>query len=109
MSESPDYATAQSRAERLVAAQHIGKRTTPAAFKRALGRAIKARRVAIGVSQAEIGARCRAVKGTVAHLEDGSLAPSLGMLVLLAEALGTEAWVLLKEAQEMLEVDGGNT
>jgi transcriptional regulator with XRE-family HTH domain len=81
----------------------IGKRTTPAAFKLALGRVVSARRKAIGVSQAEVAARCRAYKATVAHIEGGSLAPSLGMLVLLAEALCVEPWVLLKDAQELME------
>jgi hypothetical protein len=38
----------------------IGKRTTPAAFKLALGRVVSARRKAIGVSQAEVAARGRA-------------------------------------------------
>lgn len=77
------------------------KRRPPAALKLAIGRAIRARRLAMGVSQAEIAARCRAVKGTVAHIEVGIRVPSLAMLNDLGWALNCEPWQLLKEASEM--------
>lgn len=80
-----------------------GKRATPASLKLALGRALKQRRVAMGVSQAEIGARCRAGKAVIAHMERGFRAPSLGMLAQLSWALDVEVWQLFREAQEMMQ------
>lgn len=79
------------------------KRRPPDELRTSLGRAIQRRRVAMGVSQAEIAARCRAVKGTVAHIEVGIRVPSLAMLHDLGWALNCEPWQLLKEASEMQE------
>lgn len=77
------------------------KKHCPDALRLPLGRAIKARRIAMGISQAELGARCRCGKASVAHIEAGFTAPSLGMLAGIAEGLDVEAWVLMREASEM--------
>jgi HTH-type transcriptional regulator/antitoxin HipB len=77
----------------------VTKRQTPPTLRTALGRAIRQRRVAMGVSQAEIGARCRVTKGTLAHIECGMKAPSLGMLHELAWALDVKLSVLFAEAE----------
>ncbi len=86
----------------------MSRRPQPTTLRVAVGRAVRARRVAMGISQSELAARCYSTKGTLVHLEGGRNGPSMGLLVLLAEALATEPWVLLKEAHELQEVDSGN-
>ena len=81
----------------------MSRRPPNTALRRALGRAIQQRRLAIGISQAELAARCRAVKATVGHMERGFRAPSLGMLAEMAWALNVEVWQLFKDASEMGE------
>lgn len=79
----------------------MSRRPQPTALRIAVGRAVRARRIAMGISQRELAARCYSTKGTLAHLEGGRNGPSLGLLVLLADALATEPWVLLREAREL--------
>lgn len=80
----------------------MSRRPQPTALRLAIGRAVRARRVAMGISQAELAARCYSTKGTLAHLEGGRNGPSMGLLVMLADALATEPWVLLKEAHDAM-------
>lgn len=78
------------------------KRTTPPTLRTALGHAIRQRRLAMGVSQAEIGARCGVGQSTLEHIESGLRAPSLGMLHGLAWALDVKLSVLFEEVDEVL-------
>ncbi|MEW1636844.1 pyridoxamine 5'-phosphate oxidase family protein [Streptomyces sp. NPDC093801] len=54
-----------------------------------LGRRLAARRTAAGMSRDELGERCGADAHYIASLEDDVALPTVGVLVRLAEALGT--------------------
>ncbi|MFD6225338.1 helix-turn-helix domain-containing protein [Streptomyces sp. NPDC060232] len=54
-----------------------------------LGRRLAARRTAAGMSREELGERCGADAHYIASLEDRAVLPTAGVLVRLAEVLGT--------------------
>ncbi|MFH7594433.1 pyridoxamine 5'-phosphate oxidase family protein [Streptomyces racemochromogenes] len=54
-----------------------------------LGRRLAARRTAAGMSRHDLGERCGADAHFIASLEDDAALPTVGVLVRLAEALGT--------------------
>ncbi|MGW2671777.1 helix-turn-helix domain-containing protein [Streptomyces sp. NPDC001272] len=54
-----------------------------------LGRRLAARRAAAGMSRDELGGRCGADAHYIASLEDGVALPTVGVLVRIADALGT--------------------
>ncbi|WP_314251735.1 helix-turn-helix domain-containing protein [Streptomyces sp. DSM 40907] len=54
-----------------------------------LGRRLAARRAAVGMSREELGERCGSNAYYISHLEEHVAAPTIAMLVRLADALGT--------------------
>ncbi|MFD3718051.1 helix-turn-helix domain-containing protein [Streptomyces sp. NPDC058674] len=54
-----------------------------------LGRRVSARREELGITRAELAERCGAAASYVAYVEERAAAPSMGMLVGLADGLGT--------------------
>lgn len=65
-----------------------------------LGRAIKRRREEAGLSQEEFAERAEVHRTYVSQLERGLKSPSVRVLGKVAEALGCEAWELLRDISE---------
>jgi len=68
------------------------------AFAIALGQEIRRRRLALGLSQADLGAPLS--RAFVSLVEHGRLTPSLPSLLLIASRLGTTGAALLATAEE---------
>ncbi|MFD3934210.1 helix-turn-helix domain-containing protein [Streptomyces sp. NPDC058611] len=54
-----------------------------------LGRRVTARREELGITREELAERCGAAASYIAYVEERAAAPSMGMLVCLADGLGT--------------------
>ena len=82
-----------------------GAREGYEAEKRAyeLGQAVRARRTALGMTQTELGHRARLTQSAVARLEAGDGVPTLRVLERIAQALGMELDVALREVPERTE------
>lgn len=65
---------------------------TPAELEAALGQGVRARRIAAGLSQAELADRANVSVGAVHHLERGKGASTKTLTRALA-ALGAEGWI----------------
>jgi transcriptional regulator with XRE-family HTH domain len=65
---------------------------TPAELEAALGQAIRARRIAAGLSQTELADRANVSVGAVHHLERGKGASTKTLTRALA-ALGADGWI----------------
>lgn len=66
----------------------------------ALGRAIRSRRVGMGMSQAELARRCGCDRRSVQRIELAKHTPYLDRVFLLADALGLTPSALLALAEE---------
>ncbi len=67
-----------------------------------LGQVIRRRREATGLSQEEFAERAEVHRTYVSQLERGLKSPSVRVLVKMADALGCEAWELLREVSGSL-------
>lgn len=77
------------------------------AFARALGRVIKERRVALGISQAAVAHPMS--RAFLSSVEAGRFTPSLPGLLIIARQLNTSAAVILESVELQLEArDSGN-
>lgn len=66
-----------------------------------LGEAIKTRRIALGMTQHDLGQVAGYgdnARATISRIESGKRSPSLGSLLDIADALGVKASMLLAEA-----------
>ncbi len=77
-------------------------RSTPVHSARhdALGRAVLETRARRGLSQEELGFRCRLHRNYVGAIERGEINPTLRVLFKLEAGLGVPAWELLRLAEE---------
>jgi transcriptional regulator with XRE-family HTH domain len=68
-------------------------------IEKRLGQVIKRRREAAGLSQEEFAERAEVHRTYVSQLERGLKSPSVRVLVKMADALGCEAWEILRESR----------
>ena len=69
---------------------------------RAFGKALRAQRIAAGISQEDLAAQCGLHRTYVSMLERAVNVPSLRTIALLAEALKVRPHELVKAAEELL-------
>ena len=67
---------------------------------RAFGRAIRKRRVQLGLSQEALSFRAGLHRTYISQIERGIKSPSLRVVAALAEALGTQASTLVEMAEK---------
>ena len=73
--------------------------TTP--LQRNLGIAIREKRLALGLSQEELGERCQLHRTYIGAVERGESNITLQNLERIANALNTRVWMLLHAADEI--------
>lgn len=78
-----------------------GRAPDVVSLQRRLGRVVRRRREALGISQEELADRCRLHRTYISEIERGLKAASLRALLPLAKALRTSPHVLLREAEEL--------
>lgn len=69
-------------------------------FAAVLGRVIAERRKSAGLTQEALAFRCKLHPTYISQLERGLKSPTIRVLRLIAEAVGTTASVLLDEAEQ---------
>jgi len=69
-------------------------------LQRDLGDVIRARRLALGLSQEELADRCRLHRTYIGSVERGERNISLQNIVRIAHALGTQVWALIQAAEQ---------
>lgn len=69
---------------------------------RAVGKVVQSKRLSMGISQEELAKRAGLHRTYVSDVERGSRSVSLITLYKLAEALHTNAWVLIESADVSL-------
>ena len=69
------------------------------AFEKVLGRVIAQRRKSVGMSQEAVAFRCKLHPTYISQLERGLKSPTIRVLRLIADALGTNASELLMAAE----------
>ncbi|MFJ1644238.1 helix-turn-helix domain-containing protein [Streptomyces sp. NPDC088258] len=62
----------------------------PSALARELGQLVQARRIQLGLSQAELAERCGMKQPWICRFEGGGTVPTLPLLIRLAHALGAD-------------------
>lgn len=71
---------------------------TPAA--QLFGARLKERRVALGYTQAQLFEQTGITAAYISFIERGRANPTLDMMVKLAEAVGAEAWDMIRPCEE---------
>lgn len=71
------------------------------AFQRKFGQIVRRRRERLALSQEELADRCGLHRTYISLLERGIKSPSLRVILLLAQGLGTPAHQLMKDAEDV--------
>lgn len=76
------------------------------ALQRALGSAVRQRRIELGLTQEQLALRAELHQRWISNVETGRRNPSYGSLIRLAAGLGLKASELIQAAERLQETTG---